>query len=65
MTEVWGNAIGVMITLIMLTFISIWIWAWRARHKKVFDKLSALPMEDPKEPYTNSSGQQHHDNEDS
>lgn len=50
MNAFWGNAIGVMIVIIMLVFIGIWIWAWRSRHKAVFDRLSALPMEDSPEP---------------
>lgn len=46
MNPVWGHVIGVFTTLIMLTFIGIWIWAWRRRHKAVFNRMSRLPMED-------------------
>lgn len=46
MSPFWGNAIGVITVLLMLTFIGIWIWLWRKRHKKVFDRMSRLPMED-------------------
>ncbi|MFY9180348.1 MAG: cbb3-type cytochrome c oxidase subunit 3 [Venatoribacter sp.] len=46
MSEFDGNLHGVITVAMMVTFISIWIWAWRKRHKKVFDRMSELPMED-------------------
>ena len=46
MSAAWGHVIGVFTTLIMLAFIGIWIWAWRRRHKAVFNRMSRLPMED-------------------
>ncbi len=46
-SEAWGNLIGVVTVLSMATFIGIWIWAWGKRHRKVFKRMSELPMEDP------------------
>ncbi|MCP5328196.1 MAG: cbb3-type cytochrome c oxidase subunit 3 [Sinobacteraceae bacterium] len=30
----------------MTGFIGIWIWAWLPRHRRQFDQLAQLPMED-------------------
>jgi len=50
MSEVaWGNVIGVFTVLSMAVFIGIWIWAWQKRHRKVFKRLSEIPMEDQPE----------------
>lgn len=46
MNEIWGHVVGVIILLLMATFIGIWIWAWQKRHRKVFDRMARLPMED-------------------
>ena len=46
MNPLWGNLIGVWIVLMMLTFIGIWIWAWLPRHKRRFDELARLPLEE-------------------
>lgn len=46
MNPIWGHVAGVFIVLMMATFIGIWIWAWNKRHKRVFDHLARLPMED-------------------
>jgi cytochrome c oxidase cbb3-type subunit 4 len=35
-----------MIVLMMVSFIGIWIWAWRKYHKPVFDRMAQLPMQD-------------------
>ena len=32
--------------LLMVIFIAIWVWAWRPKHRRTFDSLAALPMED-------------------
>ena len=45
----WGNLIGIVTVLTMATFIGIWIWAWGKRHRKVFKRMSEIPMEDPPE----------------
>ena len=49
MSEIWGHVAGVVTLIVMLVFIGIWIWAWRPRHKRTFDDLARLPMEDGKE----------------
>ncbi len=46
MNPLWGHAAGVITVILMLTFIGIWIWAWRKKHKPVFDRLARLPLED-------------------
>ena len=46
MSPFWGHLAGVMIVLMMLSFIGIWIWAWRKYHKPVFDQMAQLPMQD-------------------
>lgn len=49
MSPVWGHVAGVVIVLMMLTFIGIWIWAWRKYHKSTFNRMARLPMEDEHE----------------
>lgn len=46
MNPIWGEVIGYVTVAMMAVFIGIWIWAWRKRHKKVFDRMAELPMED-------------------
>ncbi|HET6632883.1 MAG TPA: cbb3-type cytochrome c oxidase subunit 3 [Rhodanobacteraceae bacterium] len=46
MSPLWGHLVGVITTVLMLTFIGIWIWAWRRSHRETFDRLARLPMED-------------------
>lgn len=46
MSPFWGHLAGVMIVLMMLSFVGIWIWAWRKYHKPVFDRMAQLPMQD-------------------
>jgi cytochrome c oxidase cbb3-type subunit IV len=46
MSALWGNLIGVMIVLLMLTFIGVWIWAWLPHHRKVFGKMARLPLDE-------------------
>jgi cytochrome c oxidase cbb3-type subunit 4 len=46
MNPIWGVIAGIFIVMMMVTFIGIWIWAWRKRHKAVFDEMAHLPMED-------------------
>lgn len=45
-SPIYGNLVGVFIVLMMVVFIGIWIWAWRKYHKKTFDRMAHLPMED-------------------
>ena len=49
MSEIAGHLIGVMIVLMLLTFIGIWIWAWLPHHKREFGKLAQLPLHDEEE----------------
>ena len=46
MSPFWGHLVGVMIVLMMVSFIGIWIWAWRKYHKPVFDRMAQLSMQD-------------------
>ncbi|NLG77295.1 MAG: cbb3-type cytochrome c oxidase subunit 3 [Xanthomonadaceae bacterium] len=46
MSSAWGHLAGVVTLLLMAIFIGIWVWAWRPRHKKVFDRMSRIPMSD-------------------
>ena len=46
MSPFWGHLAGVMIVLMMVSFVGIWIWAWRKYHKPVFDRMAQLPMQD-------------------
>ncbi len=50
---IWGQVVGVFIVLMMITFIGIWIWAWRKYHKPTFNRMARLPLED--EPETDVS----------
>ncbi|MBN8726131.1 MAG: cbb3-type cytochrome c oxidase subunit 3 [Xanthomonadales bacterium] len=46
----WGQLIGVVTLLSMLAFIGIWIWLWLPQHKRKFDRLSRLPMQETTRP---------------
>jgi len=46
MSAWWGNLVGVLIVLMLASFIGIWVWAWNSRHKAKHDALARLPMED-------------------
>jgi cytochrome c oxidase cbb3-type subunit 4 len=46
MNPLWGHAAGVITLILMFTFIGIWIWAWSSRHRKAFDRMACLPLED-------------------
>lgn len=50
MSPLWGHFIGVVIVLLMMVFIGVWIWAWLPRHRRTFDELAKIPMEDPLRP---------------
>jgi len=45
MSPAWGVVSGVIIVALMITFVGIWVWAWRPRHRAVFDRLARLPLE--------------------
>ena len=46
MNPAWGHVAGVVTLILLATFVGIWIWAWRKRHRATFDALSRLPMQD-------------------
>lgn len=43
---VWGYIAGGFIVAMLVTFIGIWIWAWRRKHLPTFDRMAKLPLED-------------------
>lgn len=43
---VWGYIAGGFIVSMLVTFIGIWIWAWRRKHLPTFDRMAKLPLED-------------------
>ena len=46
MSPVWGYLAGIISVIVMLVFIGIWAWAWLPHHKRTFDALARLPMQD-------------------
>lgn len=46
MNEIHGIVSGVFTIVLMVTFLAIWLWAWRPRHRPTFDALAGLPLED-------------------
>jgi cbb3-type cytochrome oxidase subunit 3 len=46
MNLIWGQVIGFFTVAVMVAFIGIWIWVWHPNHKRKFDSLSKLPLED-------------------
>jgi len=46
MNPLWGHLVGVFIVVMMAAFIGIWAWAWLPRHRRAFNELARLPMED-------------------
>jgi cytochrome c oxidase cbb3-type subunit 4 len=46
MSPFWGQVAGLVTVILMLAFIGIWVWAWLPRHKRSFDALAKLPLED-------------------
>ncbi len=46
MSPTWGHIAGIVTVIVMLVFIGIWVWAWLPHHKRDFDALAKLPMED-------------------
>jgi cytochrome c oxidase cbb3-type subunit 4 len=46
LNDLWANGVGVMIVILMLVFVGIWLWAWLPHHKKNFDTLAHIPMDD-------------------
>ena len=50
MSPIWGHVAGAVTLLLMLTFIGIWIWAWSGRHKRVFKRMSEIPLDELDDP---------------
>ena len=50
MSTLWGQLAGIVTVVVMLAFIGIWVWAWLPYHKRKFDELAKLPMEDDQIP---------------
>jgi len=46
MNPFWGHLAGVITLIVMFAFIGIWVWAWLPNHKRAFDRLALLPMQD-------------------
>ena len=46
MSPLWGTLAGIVTLTLMLVFIGIWAWAWLPHHKRDFDVLAELPMQD-------------------
>ena len=46
MNPLWGHVIGIVTLVVMLAFIGTWAWVWLPNHKRKFDALAKLPMED-------------------
>ena len=46
MSPIWGHVAGIVTVVLMLAFVGIWVWAWLPQHKRDFDALAELPMED-------------------
>jgi cytochrome c oxidase cbb3-type subunit 4 len=46
MNPFWGQLAGIVTVILMVTFIAIWVWAWRPHHRRTFDRLARLPLAD-------------------
>lgn len=44
MSAAWGHVVGIIILLMLLSFLGVWIWAWLPFHKRSFDALARLPL---------------------
>ena len=42
----WGHLFGVVTVVLMIVFLGIWYWAWRPRHRRTFERLATMPLED-------------------
>ena len=49
MNPIWGQVAGVFIVAMGLAFIGIWIWAWLPYHRRAFDEMARVPMQDTDE----------------
>ena len=55
MSPLWGHLAGIVTIVVMLAFIGIWIWAWLPHHKRDFDALAKLPLEEEEIPPTRAA----------
>jgi cytochrome c oxidase cbb3-type subunit 4 len=46
MNPIWGQVAGAFILAMMITFIGIWVWAWRKHHQGTFDQMALLPTQE-------------------
>lgn len=46
MSPAWGHVVGAFTVVVMVAFIGVWVWAWLPFHKRAFDALAAIPMQD-------------------
>ena len=46
MSALWGQVAGAITVVLMFVFLGIWAWAWLPHHKRTFDALAKLPLED-------------------
>lgn len=57
MNPLWGQLAGFITVSLLLIFIGIWIWAWRPWHKKSFDAMAQIPMQDTDAPEQNKDSE--------
>lgn len=57
MSPLWGQLAGFITVSLLVVFIGIWIWAWRPWHKKSFDKMAQIPMQDKDESEQNKESE--------
>ena len=50
MNPIWGPIAGLTTVILMLMFIGIWIWAWHHGHRRTFEAMSRLPLDDQEPP---------------
>ena len=41
---------GIFTSILLLTFIGIWVWAWSRRRHEDFSEAANLPLEDDSQP---------------
>ena len=56
MSALWGHVAGIITVVLLVVFVGIWFWAWRARHRRVFDRMARLPMQDGGDEPQNDEG---------
>lgn len=41
---------GILTTILMITFIALWAWAWSKRRQKDFREAANIPLEESADP---------------